>query len=293
MRALAVVGDEPPLEATADRLDGRVALVRAAERVDRASDSSADGGQVDETRTDADPSVDTDHSATDRLDTDRTEADRLDTYRLDADGAWRGTTSGEGFGRLLDRLAPEYDYALIAGTTRLRLPTIVVGERSVAGRVVHRPATTPDPATLAATIREVEPHVTLETLVAETKRAADEAFAGAIATFTGRVRAKNDPDDTRTTHLSFEKYDGVAADRLDRIERELTDRDGVYDVRTHHRTGVIEAGEDIVFVVVLAGHRDEAFRTVSDGIDRLKEEVPIFKKEVTTEDAFWRHERDA
>ncbi|PSP51682.1 molybdopterin synthase, partial [Halobacteriales archaeon QH_3_68_24] len=68
-------------------------------------------------------------------------------------------------------------------------------------------------------------------------------------------------------------------------------RDGVHEIRLHHRTGVVESGEDIVFVVVLAGHRREAFRTVEDGIDRLKDEVPLFKKEVTVEETFWSHER--
>jgi len=42
---------------------------------------------------------------------------------------------------------------------------------------------------------------------------------------------------------------------MDAIAAELTERDGVFEVRMHHRTGVIEAGEDIVFIVVLAGHR--------------------------------------
>jgi len=59
----------------------------------------------------------------------------------------------------------------------------------------------------------------------------------------------------------------------------------------HHRTGVIDYGDDIVFVVVLAGHREEAFRAVEDGINRLKAEVPIFKKEVTDAEEFWVHER--
>jgi len=45
-------------------------------------------------------------------------------------------------------------------------------------------------------------------------------------------------------------------------------------------------------VVVLAGHRGEAFRTVEDGINRLKAEVPLFKKEVTVEDEFWAHQHD-
>jgi molybdopterin synthase catalytic subunit len=42
---------------------------------------------------------------------------------------------------------------------------------------------------------------------------------------------------------------------------------------------------------VLAGHRREAFGTVEDGIDRLKDEVPIFKKERTSDEQFWVHER--
>ncbi len=59
-----------------------------------------------------------------------------------------------------------------------------------------------------------------------------------------------------------------------------------------NETGVVDAGEDIVFVVVLAGHRRESFRAVEDGIDRLKDEVPIFKKETTVEEDFWVHDRD-
>jgi molybdopterin synthase catalytic subunit len=128
-------------------------------------------------------------------------------------------------------------------------------------------------------------------LVAAAKASPGADRSGAIATFTGRVRARDDPDDVETTHLEFEKYDTVADDRLETLRAELTARDGVFDVRLHHRTGVLESGEDIVFVVVLAGHRTEAFRTVEDGINRLKDEVPIFKKEVTVEDTFWRHER--
>ena len=124
------------------------------------------------------------------------------------------------------------------------------------------------------------------------KTVPDADRAGAIATFTGRVRARDGSDDDRTERLEVEKYEGVADERMAQIETELEARDGVLAVRTHHRTGVVEAGEDIVHVVVLAGHRREAFRAVEDGIDRLKDEVPLFKKEVTVEDEFWVHERD-
>jgi len=144
---------------------------------------------------------------------------------------------------------------------------------------------------VADAIDDLEPFHTLESLVTDVKRHAEADRAGAIATFTGRVRARDDPGDVETTHLEFEKYDGVADERMAALREDLEARDGVLAVRLHHRTGVVEAGDDIVFVVVLAGHRREAFRTVEDGIDRLKEEVPLFKKEVTVEDEFWRHDR--
>jgi len=116
--------------------------------------------------------------------------------------------------------------------------------------------------------------------------------SGAIATFTGRVRARDAKDDAPTEYLEFEMYDGVAQRTMRTIESELQERDGVLEVAMHHRQGVIPDGEDIVFVVVLAGHREEAFETVRDGINRLKDEVPIFKKEVTAEETFWVHEAE-
>ena len=143
-----------------------------------------------------------------------------------------------------------------------------------------------------AAIDDAEPFETLDSLVAAVKRSASADRAGAIATFTGRVRERDGPDDDRTRYLEFEKFDDVADRTMRTIETDLEAREGVIDVRLHHRTGRVDAGEDIVFVVVLAGHRREAFRTVEDGIDRLKDEVPLFKKEVTAADTYWVHERE-
>jgi molybdopterin synthase catalytic subunit len=273
MQALSLVGstDADLLPAVAARLDGRVATVSRGEVTVPDAPDSPDG--------------DTTHP---------TDAD----ITLSDEGDWSATVTDDSFDRLLDRLAPEYDYALIEGFSRLRLPTVVVGDSDgdepVPGDVVRRVADADDldPDDLADLIASVEPHVTLETLVEEAKQAEGADRSGAIATFTGRVRAKDAPDDDRTEYLAFEKYEGVAGDRLAAIESELEERDGVFDVQTHHRVGVIKDGEDIVFVVVLAGHREEAFRTVSDGIDRLKDEVPIFKKESTVSEEFWVHDRE-
>ncbi|MFD1513622.1 molybdopterin synthase [Halomarina rubra] len=213
------------------------------------------------------------------------------TYGL-GDG-WTALGHERTLGEVVDDCAPDYDYLLADGFPDARLPTVVAGDApATTDRVVATvDAETADLDDLAAAVDATEPHETLASLVAAVKRSPDADRSGAIATFTGRVRAKDAADDARTELLEFEMYEGVAEERMATISRELEERDGVLEVRMHHRSGVIPDGEDIVFVVVLAGHRGEAFRTVSDGIDRLKAEVPIFKKEVTTDEEFWVHDR--
>ncbi|MWG33684.1 molybdopterin synthase [Halomarina oriensis] len=215
------------------------------------------------------------------------------TYGL-GDG-WTALGHDRSLREVLDDCAPEYDYLLADGFEGTRLPTIVAGEAPTAsdtdGALTAVDADDADLDALVGTIEATEPHETLESLVAAAKASPDAERSGAIATFTGRVRAKDAADDARTELLEFEMYEGVAEERMAAISRELKEREGVFEVRMHHRSGVIPDGEDIVFVVVLAGHRGEAFRTVSDGIDRLKAEVPIFKKEVTTDEEFWVHDR--
>jgi molybdopterin synthase catalytic subunit len=217
------------------------------------------------------------------------------TYGLGADGDWTASGTGLTVGGALDALAPNCDYAIVVGVPGLQYPTVVVGGDEAADDDTEI-ATVSTPADLDEDelVRELEttdPYETLESLVARVKRSPNADRAGAIATFTGRVRARDDPDDARTEYLEFEKYEGVADQRMAELETELKERTGVLDVVLYHRTGVVADGEDIVFVVVLAGHREEAFETVEDGINRLKDEVPLFKKEVTVEDEFWVHDQ--
>jgi molybdopterin synthase catalytic subunit len=236
-----------------------------------------------------DPAVDTEGK-----DTARHRSAGADvTYGITDDAGWFATGRERTLDETLGDLAPDYDYAVVEGYSDADLPTVALAGREHAGEtVVTAPeADAVDVDALAEDVDALEPYESLESLVAEVKRSPDARFSGAIATFTGRVRRQEDADDPPTEYLEFEKYEGVAAERMADIRADLEERNGVYEVRMHHRTGVVESGEDIVFVVVLAGHRREAFRTVEDGIDRLKDEVPLFKKEVTVEEEFWRHER--
>ena len=206
---------------------------------------------------------------------------------------WRAGGDGLGVEGALDRLAPDHDYAAVVGAADLDVPLVAVGdiEAETDADVEAATATALDVEAAVEAIHDAEPYETLASLVAAVKRSADADRAGAIATFTGRVRERDGEDDDATRYLEFEKYDGVAERTMRTIESELEARNGVLDVRLHHRTGRVEAGEDIVFTVVLAGHREEAFRAVEDGIDRLKDEVPLFKKEVTESESFWVHQR--
>ncbi len=216
---------------------------------------------------------------------------RSDTEYVVDDG-WHASGTGLSVAGALDRLAPDHEYAFVLGAPEARLPTVVVGDDRSDALVSVPDVDALDAEAVLEAIRETDPYETLESLVAAVKRSDEATYSGAIATFTGRVRAKEHEADERTRYLEFEKYEGVAEERMRTIETELEERNGVLDVRLHHRTGKIPDGEDIVFVVVLAGHRDEAFRTVEDGINRLKDEVPLFKKEVTDEETFWVHQRE-
>ncbi|QDX40482.1 molybdopterin synthase [Salarchaeum sp. JOR-1] len=212
-------------------------------------------------------------------------------YELGPEGSTVSRPGGDLLGAL-DDLARDHDYAVLVGFADVSVPHVVVGDADAETALVR--VSTPEEVETDAVVRALadrDEHESRQSLVAEVTRAPSAEFAGAVATFTGIVREREGPGDDRTESLTFEKYEGVAAERLARIRDELEARDGVHEVRLHHRTGRIEAGADIVFVVVLAGHRREAFETVADGIDRLKDEVPIFKKELTVEDEFWTHER--
>ena len=101
---------------------------------------------------------------------------------------------------------------------------------------------------------------------------------GAVATFVGVVRDHN--RGRRVLRLEYHAYDSMAASEMQRIEDEVRERFDVSDVVLVHRLGTLAIGEASVAIAVAAPHRAAAFAGCRHAIERLKESVPIWKKEV-------------
>jgi molybdopterin synthase catalytic subunit len=119
-------------------------------------------------------------------------------------------------------------------------------------------------------------------------RLADPAN-GAIVTFVGVVRGQTAGKETQ--HLEYEAYPEMAEPTLRQIEVEIQARwPTIREAAIVHRVGRLAVGETIVVIALSAAHRAEMFDALHYAIDRLKEIVPIWKKEVWTDGSEWRSE---
>jgi len=101
--------------------------------------------------------------------------------------------------------------------------------------------------------------------------------AGGTCLFVGTVRDHSERGGV--TGLTYEAWDELAVGRLEELGGELFDRWPVRKVALLHRTGELGIGEASVVIAVSAPHRAEAFEACRHAIERLKEDVPIWKKE--------------
>jgi len=103
------------------------------------------------------------------------------------------------------------------------------------------------------------------------------ADCGAVVTFLGTVRELTDGQ--VTTALDYEAYPSMAEKKMQEIERETRERWPVGEIMIVHRLGHLDVGDVSVAVAVSCPHRGQAFDACRYAIDRLKETVPIWKKE--------------
>lgn len=175
--------------------------------------------------------------------------------RLAADVDRRFPGMTESPGSLVVAVNREYRdhrYELSDGDEVALIPPVSGGEELI--EITHEPL---DPEAITARVRKPS--------------------NGAVLTFLGTTRAQT--ADRSVLHLEYEAYEPMARDKLAEIASEMRERWDVEDVAISHRLGRLEI-EDISLVVAVASpHRKDAFEASQYSVDRIKEVVPIWKKE--------------
>jgi len=124
---------------------------------------------------------------------------------------------------------------------------------------------------------ELEPHAVVEAVRAP--------GCGAIATFLGTVRDTN--DGRRVLYLEYEVHESMALRQFARLAAALRAEHEVHGVAIHHRRGRVEVGGPSVAIAVAAPRRRPALAACAAAIERLKKDVPIWKKEVFPDGHRW------
>ena len=102
--------------------------------------------------------------------------------------------------------------------------------------------------------------------------------AGAIVHFMGTVR--NNTGGRKTLYLEYEAYAPMAEKKMTEIGQEIQEKWGLERVAMIHRVGRLEIGEVSVAVAVASPHRSDGFEACKYAMDRLKQVVPIWKREI-------------
>ena len=120
---------------------------------------------------------------------------------------------------------------------------------------------------------------------AELAESLKESRDGAVVVFEGIVREQS--HGRKTLYLEYEAYDAMAVRKMEEIGAEAKEKFDVHNIGIIHRVGKLEIGETSVAIVVTAAHRHPAFEACHYAIDRLKQTVPIWKKEYFEDGGVW------
>ncbi|MGB3635795.1 MAG: molybdenum cofactor biosynthesis protein MoaE [Rubrobacteraceae bacterium] len=109
---------------------------------------------------------------------------------------------------------------------------------------------------------------------------------GAVATFIGTTRI-DESQSAAVEYLEYEAYRPMAVRKLEEIGAEIRERWDVREVSIVHRVGRVDPGEPSVVIVVAAPRRGPAFEASRYAIERIKEIVPIWKREIWSDGYVW------
>ena len=114
---------------------------------------------------------------------------------------------------------------------------------------------------------------------------ANDSRVGAVCTFTGTVRDRN--DGLSVSSMELEHYPGMTEKAIEAMVDEAMARFAVYGVRVIHRVGLLQPLDQVVMVAVTSAHRGTSFQACEFLMDYLKTQAPFWKKEQTPGGARW------
>ena len=113
----------------------------------------------------------------------------------------------------------------------------------------------------------------------------DDKRVGAICTFTGTVRDRN--DGLNVSSMELEHYPGMTEKAIEAMIDEAVKRFDIFGARVVHRIGLLQPLDQVVLVAVTSAHRGESFKACEFLMDYLKTQAPFWKKEQTPNGARW------
>ena len=131
-------------------------------------------------------------------------------------------------------------------------------------------------------------NISIEQVMDEIRRHPESKRAGAMATFVGIVR--EDPvesSSSKVRYLEYEAFEEVATQKLQELRDDLTKREGIVDVSIHHVVDRLVVGDESLIIAVIGTRRRFVFSVLEEAVERVKKEIPIWKKEFTSENAYW------
>ena len=112
-----------------------------------------------------------------------------------------------------------------------------------------------------------------------------DSEAGAHSIFLGQVRSDK-VNDRMVKAIEYSAYDEMVEKECSRIKDTIrTAFSDVRDIIIVHSTGMVKAGEMSLFVMITAGHRDHATRACRHALEMIKENFPVWKKEIFDDDS--------
>ncbi len=129
--------------------------------------------------------------------------------------------------------------------------------------------------------------IKLNDLIKILKESRESDKCGAIVFFIGIVRGYS-VDGKKLTKLVYDSETETAEKTMMKIRNEIMGKyPQVKELIIYHIVDELEVGEETIFIGSIAEHRKEAFDSAREALERVKEEVPIWKKEVSIEGEHW------